>query len=210
MLIMFVVTTRAFSTAQYPDKIIYQGKEYSLHSNPLESFFEKHPERKPRGGVMSTALWRGYVATFEVRDGQLFLKDIEIQVQDSTSTDFDTVWKSVRAKVFPNQAEIKIDWLSGLLVIPHGKLVNYVHMGYGSTYENYILLEVDKGDVKQERKYGHKEYAKFRERQFQAFRETPEYRDMKAKLMEKGSSEEFVDSFLRDFVIQYTGRLLTE
>ena len=32
-----------FATAQYPDKIIYNGKEYSLHSNPLEAYFEKNP-----------------------------------------------------------------------------------------------------------------------------------------------------------------------
>ncbi len=98
---------------------------------------------------MSTALWRGYVATFEVKDNQLFLKDIEIQYHDTTSKEsYPYKWRSVINEVFPNNEKIKIDWLTGLLVIPHGKLVNYVHMGYGSTYKNYILLEIDKGDLK--------------------------------------------------------------
>lgn len=200
-----------YATAQYPDKIIYNGKEYGLHSNPLEAYFEKNPDKRPKGGIMSTALWRGYVATFEVKDNQLFLKDIEIQYHDTTSKEpYPYKWRSVIAEVFPDQKSIKIDWLTGLLVIPHGKLVNYVHMGYGSTYKNYILLEIDKGDLKQERHFKYKEYEKFRERQFQAFKQTEEYKKIKADLQKDGSTDEFIDSFLRSFVIQYTSKILSE
>lgn len=154
----------AFATAQYPDKIIYNGKEYRLHSNPLESYFEKNPGKRPSGGLQSSALWRGYVATFEIRDNQLYVKDIEIEIRDTTTKEFKAIWKSVLKEVFPDQKNIKVDWLTGLLVIPYGKLVNYVHMGYGSTYENYILLEIDKGDLKKEMKFGYKEYEKFKEK----------------------------------------------
>src|SRR5690554_7604266 len=55
-------------TAQYPDKIKFKGKEYNLNSNPLEPYFEKYPDKRPKGGIMSTALWRGYVAHFEIID----------------------------------------------------------------------------------------------------------------------------------------------
>ena len=80
LIIFFYLTT--YATAQYPDKIIFNGKEYSLHSNPLETYFEKNPDKRPKGGVISTALWRGYVATFEVRGSQLFVKDIQIEYWD--------------------------------------------------------------------------------------------------------------------------------
>src|SRR5690606_29149194 len=200
-----------FATAQYPDKIIYNGKEYSLHSNPLEVYFEKYPDKRPQGGIMSTALWRGYVATFEVKDNQLFLKDIEIQYHDTTSKEsYPYKWRSVIKEVFPDQKDVKIDWLTGLLVIPHGKLVNYVHMGYGSTYKNYILLEIDKGDLKQEKRFKYKEYEKFKERQFQAFKLTDEYKKIKTDLQKDGSTDEFIDSFLRSFVTEYTSKILTE
>jgi hypothetical protein len=200
-----------FATAQYPDKIIYNGKEYSLQSNPLEAYFEKNPDKRPQGGIMSTALWRGYIATFEVKDNQLFLKDIEIQYQDTTSKEsYNYKWKSVINEVFPNQKEIKIEWLTGLLVIPHGKLVNYVHMGYGSTYKNYILLEFDKGDLKKELNYKYKEYEKFKEIQFQAFKQTEEYKKIKTDLQKDGSTDEFIDSFLKSFVTEYTSKILTD
>jgi hypothetical protein len=202
-----------FATAQSPDRIIYNGNEYALHSNPLESFFEKNPEKRPEGGIISTGLWRGYIATFEIRDKQLFLKDIEIMLEDTTKSENNRnyIWKSVIDKVFPNQNEIKIDWLTGILVIPQGKLVNYVHMGYASTYENYILLEIDKGDLKNEKHFDAIEYEKFKERQFQAFKKTEEYKKISESLRKEGrSSRKFIDSFLKIYVIEYSSKILTE
>ena len=211
LIISLTCVQKVFSTAQYPDKIIYKGKEYSLHSNPLENYFEKYPDKRPKGEIMSTALWRGYVATFEVKNGQLFLKDIEIEVPDTTSKNsYDTTWESVLSEVFPNQKNIKIDWLTGLLVIPHGKIVNYVHMGYGSTYEKYILLEFNKGDLKKEKRFKYKEYEKFKERQFQAFKKTEEYKKLKNDLRKDDNTDEFVDSFLKNFVIRYTSKILVD
>ena len=156
-------------------------------------------------------MWRGYIATFEIKDAQLLLKDIEIQYQDTTSKkSHDYKWRSVLKEVFPGNEALKIDWMTGLLVIPHGKLVNYVHMGYGSTYKNYILLEIDKGSLKKEKQFQYKEYEKFKERQFRAFKRTEEYRKTKAELQKDGSTDEFVDSFLKDFVVEYTSKILAE
>lgn len=200
-----------FATAQSPDIIIYNGKEYSLHSNPLEVYFKNNPDKRPQSGVMSTDLRRGYIATFEVKENQLFLKDIEIQYYDTTSEESSKYkWRSVINEVFPDQKDIKIDWLTGLLVLPFGELVNYVHLGYGSTYKNYILLEIDKGDLKQEMKFGYKEYEKFKTKQFQAFKKTDEYKKIKADLRKDGSSDKFIDSFLRSFVTEYTSKILTK
>lgn len=211
LLLMTVFGIQAFATAQIPDIIIYDGKEYSLNSNPLESFFKMYPDKRPKREVISTALWRGYVATFEFKDKQLFLKDIEIKYRDTTEKgEVDYKWRSAMDEVFPNQEKIKIDWMTGLLVIPHGKLVNYVHMGYGSTYEKYILLEIENGDLKKEKRFDYNEYEKFKEKQFQAFKQTEEYKKMKADLQSDGSSDEFVDSFLKSFVTEYTSKILTE
>ena len=71
-LLALLATTTASGTAQAPDKLVLDGETYSLNTNPLESYFGKHPERHPREAedgdqvVLSTGLWRGYIATFEV------------------------------------------------------------------------------------------------------------------------------------------------
>lgn len=199
------------ATAQFPDKIFYQNTEYALFTNPLESYFNQYPDRRPKAAIISTALWRGYVATFEIKDNQLLLKDIEIQVSDTTKQDsFTTKWKSVLTAVFPNETQTKINWLTGLLVIPYGKLINYVHGSYASTYENYILIEINKGDLIKEKKFDYKEYANFKVRQFQVFKGTKEYEQAKEKLQKDGIRKKYIDNFLINSITDYTSKMLTE
>jgi hypothetical protein len=207
------LNTSAHSTAQLPDRIIFNGKEYMLHTNPLESYFETHPEKRPKGGVHSTALWRGYLATFEIKDSQLYIKDIQIEITTLDTGDkkhYNITWKSVLNEVFPGQNIVKADWLTGLLVLPYGERVNYVHMGYGSTYEKYILLEIDKGRFNKAKYLDLKEYEKFKDRQFKVFKQTEDYKKLKADLQKDGMSSELLDGFLRNFVIQYSSKILVE
>lgn len=82
--------------------------------------------------------------------------------------------------------------------------MNYVHMGYGSTYNNYILLEVRNGKVTGKRTYDHEQYQEFKEKQFQAYKETEAYKKNVAELKRVGRSPESIDSFLQSFVVNYT------
>ena len=150
--LLLLFSNGLFATAQYPDKIIYRGKEYSLHSNPMENYFALYPDKRPAGGIHSTACWRGYIATFEIREEQLFLKDIQCEYSKKDKKySYETEWKSVLNEVFPKDSVVKIDWFTGLLVLPFGKIVNYVHMGYASSYENYYVLELENGNFKKEK-----------------------------------------------------------
>ena len=203
--------SNVLATAQIPDRITYLGEKYAMHTNPLESYFEKHPDRKPDGGVMSTALWRGYVATFTVTNGVLQLQDIEIQVHvEKEDNSYPYEWKSVLRDVCPEGKPLVIDWFSGILVLPYGDLKNYVHMGYASTYENYILLEVNEGKIGKEKRLNAEEYDKFRDKQFKAFKKTDEYKKMVGEMKKDGDSQERIDEFLRIFVVRYTSRFLDE
>lgn len=213
LLVLLFSAGYAFATAQAPDKIFYNGKEYSLHSNPMEEYFVKFPDKKPKSEIMSSGLWRGYIATFEVTDNALYLKDIEIMInKDENGKSYNPGWKSVLSEVVPNGKKLKIDWFSGILVLPHGKLVSYVHMGYGSTFENYVLLEIDKGDFKKSKEFNYEEYEKFKDRQFEAFKKMPEYKTMYDDLKKRDpkATDEFINSFLRSFVISYSSKILVE
>ena len=169
-----------------------------------------NPGLRQEPDVMSRALWRGYVATFEIQDNQLFVNDISIEVDDTLNGSDKTKWISALNQVFPGQKQIKVDWMTGLLVIPNGKLVNYVHMGYASTYKNYIILEIDKGNLVQEKRMSLKEYEKFKDKQFKAFQKTDEYKKLKEDLKKNtGGTDEFLDSFIRIYVIDYTTKILT-
>ena len=225
MRILFVIFLTVFScstvlgTAQYGDRIIYNGKEYTLDTDKLfgrylmESYFEKYPDRHPGGSMMSTGLYRGYVSIFEIKDNILYLKDIVLPV--SVATDeigyYKTEWKSIINNVFSNQEVIKIDWLTGLLVLPFGETVGSLQFyGDNPTYENYILLEIDKGILKKEKQFDYKEYEEFKEKQFQALKKSEEYEKIKADFLKSRWSDDDISSWIQRNIIDYSSKILVE
>ena len=204
LLFLFIISVSTYATAQYPDKIIYNGIEYDLFVNPLEAYLSVNPDKRPRSNLVSTALWRGYVATFEIVNNELYLKDIKIVI--STGDTLITEWVSVLLEFLDGQPNLKIDWFSGLLVMPYGRLINYVHMGYGSTYENYILLEIENGNFIRENRMHYLEYVQYRERQYQAFKETQEYLNLLREIGKEISDD--LDYFIKIYESDYTTIIL--
>lgn len=72
-------------------------------------------------------------------------------------------WKSALNDIFPDQKSIKINWFTGILVLPSGEEIAPAK-SYGSdpTYENYILLEIDHGILKKEKTINYKDFEKFK------------------------------------------------
>jgi hypothetical protein len=211
LFIFLFSVSQIFATAQAPDKIIYNGKEYKLHTNPMDAYFLKFPDKKPNTGIISSGLWRGYIATFEIADNALYLKDIEKLQKVEGAEKFETEMKSFFSDIVPAGKKLKVDWFTGILVLPYGKVVNYIHMGYASTYENYILLEIESGDFKKSKEFNAQEYAKFKERQYAAFRKTAEYTNLVEKMKkEKKYTDEFVDTFIKNWVVEYSSKILVD
>jgi hypothetical protein len=126
------------ATAQEADVLFYQGKEYALLSNPLESYYGRGIER-PEFQSPHTANWRGYVATWEIDNGVLYLKAIKAWI-DNKEVGLDYL--------FPNhQGRVKATWFSDKLRVPQGKLLDYVHLGYGSIYEKDLIISFWNGKV---------------------------------------------------------------
>ena len=42
---------------------------------------------------------------------------------------------------------IKAEWYSGVLRIPKGEVLEYVHGGYGSKFERDLFITIEKGNV---------------------------------------------------------------
>lgn len=77
----------------------------------------------------STACWRGYQGAWEIRDGRFYLVNL-------------------RGRYNLHAGEpILADWFSGVLRIPQGKRLQYVHMGFGSVYEQEVHIKIEKGIV---------------------------------------------------------------
>ena len=126
-------------TAQFGEGIIYQGKEYSMCSEPLNSYFITAGIELNFADNCS-ALWRGYVGSWEVIDNRLYLRAISASLNDGSEVTLESLFPGFPDRVFAH-------WYSGILRIPDGRLLNYIHMGYASEYEKDILIEVENGVV---------------------------------------------------------------
>lgn len=206
ILMMLGISFAANATAQAPDKLIYEGKEYSIQTNPVEIYFEQHPEARAISEVMSTGLWRGYIATMEIKDKRLLVKDIQIEVVKKDSKNRETEFVSAMATSFPDQKEVVATWFTGYLIVPTGKRTTYVHMGYGSTFSDYLLFQIEAGAVKSERKLDEKAFVEFRNAQWEAFKKTKEYADIVKEIKEPKDPKmavEMDDKMMEGFISSY-------
>jgi hypothetical protein len=199
--VLVFAATHTMATVQVPDVIIIDGKNESLDTNPLAPYLSTHPKVIPKSDDPATDNWRGYVATWEILDGKLFLRRIDVAFRNPKAppNEDPRIIKNVIHKIFPDSKDLVAAWYSGALVIPRGKLVKYVHMGYGSTYESYTIVTVNKGVISRKLDLSAEDFTKYRESQFQAFKRTPEYatKFKEAKSYDPSYSDEFVESVLQ-------------
>lgn len=126
-------------TAQIPESILIDGRPRSMGTEPLEGYFAQTGIR-PSFEAICTALWRGYVGHWEIAHGRLHLLRIDARYADGR--------EATLADFFPEHPErVFAHWYSGTLRIPEGEMLDYVHGGYGSTFERDRLIHVARGVV---------------------------------------------------------------
>lgn len=195
-----IFPTMALATAQIPDRILIDGQDYALQTNPLESWLAASEWKPPEEATISSANWRGYTASWEITEGQLVLRDVTIQVVADGSGDYAP--QSILGDLFPSTAApVVADWYSGALIVPDGQMTRYVHMGYGSSYERYQVLRIAGGRVVEHLKLSAEEFEQYKADKFEAFTTTGEYRESLERLREE--SDELSEEQLRDFMMSY-------
>ena len=94
-----------------------------------EEFREKITSGAIASIISSTACWREYVGSWEIKDERLFLTDVTGRLELS------------------GEDPLFADWFSGALRIPRGKQLQYIHMGFESVYEYDLIIYVENGVV---------------------------------------------------------------
>jgi hypothetical protein len=115
-------------TAQTHENLIYNGQMISMQSAP-ELPNDDSKIYLLESSYINTGCWRGYVGTWELRNNKFFLNSI-----------------SGKFKLRGN-VPLFADWFTGTLTIPSGKLLKYIHGGFGGTYEKEELITIVKGRV---------------------------------------------------------------
>ncbi|WP_431101912.1 hypothetical protein [Roseateles noduli] len=136
----------AHATAQIPEEIVLDGRVEQLLTEPLNVILREDKNLDRLRPYVSedvcSGAWRGYRGTWAIDDGKLFLTAL---VTDPCSDKPRSVPLDV---LFPlTVTRIPATWYSGSLVVPRGRMIEYVHMGYKSRYERYLLITIMKGVV---------------------------------------------------------------
>lgn len=183
LFILLFISINFFATGQEPNFIKIDGKEYDLLNDPLEKYFQEHPENHPIFGekfikkdekgetyfTTSTGNWRGYVAYFEIINNELFLTDLKID--DSNSG----LLISVYNKIFPDTKTVKLNY-SGILTVPTGDFIDSDNFGFSSYYKSYLLLTIKNDHLEKIKELQNKDYMKFKIKQFEEFQKTKDYK----------------------------------
>ena len=199
-----LMPTIAKATAQQPDEIILSGKSYRLQTNPLDDYLEREGWKPPEEANIWSSNWRGYIAIWVKKGSLLVLKDITIRVNDPDGeTPADELTKSIFTDLFPNQDQAVATWYSGSLIIPVGEMVEYVHMGYGTTYSKYEVLKVKNGIIWDCMSFGNEEFESYKKLKFDDFKKTLLYQEALSELItgEEPWSTKGAENFMYDFFV---------
>ena len=127
-------------TAQIAEKLTYQGHTYSMCTQPLDDYFSLADVDPGFDTRSCTALWRGYVGSWEIRDDRLYLVGLNASRENGSPASLADIFPDFPDRVFAH-------WYTGWLRVPQGKMLEYKHMGYASVFEEDLFITIDKGVV---------------------------------------------------------------
>lgn len=127
-------------TAQATESLLFKEEPLSMCSTPLDIYLI---QRGIRFESTSTANWRGYKGYWEVKGSEdtgyrLYLIKLTAHLEYPMKVGLDYLFPE-----FPNG--VFAHWFSGEVRCPRGKLLNYVHGGYASSYEEDLFIEFKEG-----------------------------------------------------------------
>ncbi len=143
-------------TRQIADQLLFENKEYELNVELLEEYFREFPAKKPEFSISCSALWRGYVAVFEIREHELLIKEI------AWLTGINLAMKSFTDEIFPDR---KLTWYSGLIRIDDCKEEFDLEPEDGI----FEYLQIENGNFIRKRMFDYDTLQTFKREQFEYF-----------------------------------------
>ena len=157
LLFSLMLSNSVFATEQFCDLILYKGQTYEIlnYVYPLESYFnESNPRPVPMGlgflrkEALCSACWRGYIATWKIEEGILYL----IKLEDG-SCDLQNKRDLDISKIFPEQQlPIKAEWFNGSIdFYLETESYNPYELKGGETFNaKQLYLTIENGVIQKE------------------------------------------------------------
>jgi hypothetical protein len=136
-------------SAQIPETLIFDDDALAMCSEPLDRWLNEQQLELCVERASPNCL-RGYLGTWEVRRGHLYLSALRAiggrcvlrRPGEPTALEL-----SLEA-LFPScDGPVRADWYSGPLRCPQGPLLQRCDAGYGNVYEHDMLVDIERGRV---------------------------------------------------------------
>lgn len=138
-MLVLLVPGAALATNQQAEVIYLDGQKHWLHTLPLDQYYGPDNPR-PNFTAYATFCWRGYVGVWEIKDGVLYLKDIQAWIDKKEA--------GLKALFPGHQGPVAVTWFTGTLDVPLDKDASTY--GYRTTYKKYLIITLEKGKVVQQ------------------------------------------------------------
>ena len=125
-------------TLQILDTVTYNGEDFCTYNEPFKKYNDtldyKH---RLRFYPPHTALWKGYVGRWSIKNDHLYLINFIGHINDKGEVGLDYI--------FPKQKEVFAEWFTGsLILVTADQLLNHYNVG-NEFSQDEIYLEFDKG-----------------------------------------------------------------
>ena len=176
-LVLCVATRAAWATGQVPERIVVNGQLHELYSTPLAPLLERREDLEGSFPSWSTGCWRGYVGSWQVIGDRLELVAMthgddppwpgfrSDDSSDVTGREHDALPLLFGDRRPPFLAT----WYTGELRVPITARWSYVHMGFATTWERELVLDVVRGRIQGRRVLDRRELMKGRSKEDQVW-----------------------------------------
>lgn len=143
-LAVFLFSHAVWSTEQTPDVLFYKGQKLSLytgwgHPSPLQTYFQQKEIKYPFV-MLSTANYRGHIATWEIENDVLLLTEIKIREDKFKPEKYNI--KSESDSII-SDGNIFADWFSGVLQCSLKNETLYFYVRDGKVVDKQTITEKD-------------------------------------------------------------------
>ena len=182
-----------------PENIIWNGTTYPYRYHHMEQYFRYYPDKRPVPNIDTTIVNRNYIAAFEVKDKKFFLKNMYINGRNPKTKDV-----SVLAELNKKDEPMFLSWVNGLFDIGLGTEKFIENDSLAPIYDNYIVFEVQKGNIGRTETFTYNQLKLFKDYQYKRFKQSVEYQKLMRRLIYNGMTEGEASLHIYQFILFYS------
>lgn len=199
-IILLLSTIFTWAQKKYePENITWNGTTYPYRYHHMEQYFRYYPDKRPVPNIDTTIINRNYIAAFEVKDKKFFLNNMYINGRNPKTKDL-----SVLAELNKKDEPMFLGWVSGLFDIGLGAEKFSANDSLVPIYDNYIVFEVQKGNIGRTETFTYNQLKLFKDYQHRRFKESEDYKRLVRRLIYNGMTEGEASLHVYQFILFYS------